>query len=84
MHFCEISKERNFFDLHWRHAHLPADASDLLLKGALHWTEPQDRILITLWYGERIQSIFMTVLEGWEGHLFFSGEKLSCAFIRSE
>lgn len=83
MHFCEISKEMNFFDLHWRHAHLAADASNLLLKGAFHWTEPQDAVLITLWYGERIQSIFIIVLEGWEGHLFFSGEKLSCAFISS-
>lgn len=85
MHFCEISKEMNFFDLHWRHAHLATDASNLLLKGALYWTEPQDTILIAfLEYGERIQSIFIIVLEGWEGHLFFSEEKLSCAFISSE
>lgn len=62
---------------------MAADASNLLLKGAFHWTEPQDAVLITLWYGERIQSIFIIVLEGWEGHLFFSGEKLSCAFISS-
>lgn len=35
-------------------------------------------------YRKRIQSIFIIVLEGWEGHLFFSEEKLSCAFISSE
>lgn len=46
MHFCEISKEMNFFDLHWRHAHLAADASNFLLKGAFHWTQPKDTILI--------------------------------------
>lgn len=65
----------NSFDLHWRHAHLAADALNLLLKGAFHWTEPQDTISVTLWYGERIQSIFIMALEGWEGHLVFSGEK---------
>lgn len=58
MHFCEISKEMNFFDLHWRHARLAADASKLLLKGAFHWTEPQDRISITLWYRENTEHFY--------------------------
>lgn len=59
MHFCEISKEMNFFDLHWRHAHLAADASNLLLKGAFHGTEPQDTILITFWSMEREYRAFL-------------------------
>lgn len=48
-----------FFDLHWRHAHLAADASNLLLKGAFHWTEPQDTILITFWSTEREYKAFL-------------------------
>lgn len=49
----------NFFDLHWRHAHLAADASNLLLKGAFHGTEPQDTILITFWSMEREYRAFL-------------------------
>lgn len=55
---------------------MAADASNLLLKGAFHWAVPQDTILITFWYGKRIQSIFIIVLEGWEGHLFFSEKNI--------
>lgn len=84
MHFCEISKEINFFDLHWRHAHLAADASNLLLKGAFHWAVPQDTILITFWYGKRIQSIFIIVLEVGKVIYFSLKKILRCAFISSE
>lgn len=84
MHFCEISKEMHFlFTLEAcpfgsRCIKFAFERCFSLGRTTRHYFDS------ILEYGERIQSIFMIVLEGWEGHLYFSEEKLSCAFISSE
>lgn len=52
-------QKKCIFYLHWRHAHLAADASNLLLKGAFHWAEPQDTILIAFWSMEKEYRAFL-------------------------